>query len=72
MKIDTQATYTITFSVQAYWNEEGGMGHDTFGKVVDDLPAAILQLELAQISNPKLDWQIICDVTKQVSGGLVK
>lgn len=62
MDIKTTTTYNITFSVRAFWNEEGGMGEDWFGKPVSELPEAIHLLELARVSQPNEDWIIACDV----------
>lgn len=67
MKINIQSSYNITFGVQAFWNEEGGMGSDSFGKQCDNIQTALVQLELAQVAEPNVEWIIVCGVEKQVS-----
>jgi len=67
MKIRITVSHIVTFSVQAFWNEEGGMGHESFGKDCDDLYDALIQLELAKTNAPDIDWIIVCNVTKQSS-----
>ena len=69
MKIETKTTHVLTFAVEAFWNEEGGMGSDSFGDTYSDLPAAIHALELARAAEVKRnkhdvqrDWIITIDV----------
>lgn len=63
-KITTE--HKITFQVKAFWNEEGGMGEEEFGPVVNDLPDAVQNLMLAKISKPKEPWIIVAEVITSV------
>lgn len=67
MKITVTKTHEVAFQVEAFWAEEGGMGHESFGSEVSTIEEAIVQLELANISNAKNDWIITCNVTTKVS-----
>jgi len=75
MKLTKKATYIISFQVEAFWNEEGGMGSSTFGPTTNTLEDAIHQLELAR-STDQVDkstygdtpWVIVCYVTTEVKG----
>jgi len=65
MNLTTKTSHVITFTVEAFWNEEGGMGSDTFGEPTGELPVAVRTLELARISGgiPKgVEWVIVADV----------
>lgn len=67
MEIKTTTTHKIKFRIRAFWSEEGGMGEDSFGKEVNELPEALRLLELANASRPDENWMIVCDVdTKTV------
>jgi hypothetical protein len=66
MKISKTVNYTITFSVQAYWSEEGGMGHSCHSEGWNELIDAIAALEYAENNNPDHDWEIIANVAKVV------
>lgn len=72
MELSTNITHTITFSIQAFWNEEGGMGQDTFGEDCGSLNEAVVLLDLAQIKEPKLDWIITCNTFKKIKPGQLK
>jgi len=69
MKIKTIKTHDISFHVKAFWNEESGMGEDSYGKVVHELHEAIEILELAKISDPKTDWIVVCYVDTKITTG---
>ena len=62
MEIKKTTKYTITFWVEAFWNEEGGMGHNHFGNKLDRIEDAIHNLELAKERNPDNSWIITCYV----------
>lgn len=70
MNLKTTTSHTVIFTVESFWSEEGGMGHDTFGKAVDALPEALHLLELARASDQLakgLDWVIVGNVKTVVS-----
>lgn len=67
MKLQTTTSHTISFTVEAFWNEEGGMGQDQYGEAVDTLQQAVRLLELARVKDPKTNWVIVCDVKTTVS-----
>lgn len=67
MTIKTTTSHTLTFAVEAFWSEEGGMGSDSYGQPTPDLPAAIRLLELARVEKPKTDWVITIDVKTTTS-----
>jgi hypothetical protein len=48
MKITTTTSHDISFSVEAFWHEERGMGNHRFGGFVKELPDALRLLELAK------------------------
>lgn len=64
MRISKTINYTITFSIEAHWGEEGGMGHDCHSEGWNELIDAITALEYAQNANPERDWQIIVNTQK--------
>lgn len=67
MELTTSTTHLITFSVQAFWDEEGGMGNDMYGDPVQELADAIRLLELARVGEKKKNkWVIVCDVETTV------
>ena len=53
MTLSKTTTHEITFTVEAFWDEEGGMGNDSFGDEQKDLPSAVQLLELARVARPK-------------------
>ena len=67
MNIKTTTSHAITFTVEAFWDEEGGMGHDQYGEAAQDLPQAIRILELARVAQPQTDWCIVADVKTTVA-----
>ena len=69
MRISTTIVHTVTFSVRAFWSEEGGMGQDSFGPSCDTLIEALVHLDLANAQDPKTDWLIVCSTAKQVQQG---
>ncbi len=68
MRLTTTVTHEIDFTVSYFEATEGGMDHDTFGKAVKDMPAAVHLLELAQVQHPGHDWVIVAEVSTQVGG----
>ena len=67
MKISTNTTHDLTFAVEAFWSEEGGMGCDSFGNKCADLHQALHLLELAKAQDSKIDWIITINVKTVVS-----
>jgi hypothetical protein len=67
MNIKTTTSHAITFTVEAFWSEEGGMGQDQYGEAVQELPQAIRLLELARVATPAMDWKIVVHVTTTTS-----
>lgn len=67
MEITKTTKHSITFSVEAHWNEEGGMGCDTFGNSVKTIEEAVELFDLACISSPSQDWFIMGTVEKTVA-----
>lgn len=68
MKIETRVSHNITFTVEAFEAQEGGMDHDSFGKEVQTIAEAIEILRLAKISSNS-NWIIVCNVTTLVLEG---
>ena len=67
MTIKTTTSHNLIFSVEAFWNEEGGMGHEQYGKDVKELTEALHLLELARVAQSAYDWAIVCRVETKVS-----
>jgi hypothetical protein len=67
MNIKTTTSHTISFTVEAFWSEEGGMGQDQYGEPVQELPQALRLLELAQVAQSKTNWVIVASVKTQVT-----
>lgn len=70
MTITHSIVTELKFSVESFWNEEGGMGHDTFGKPVDTIEEALFNLQLAQRQPNQTDfessnWVIVATEVKQ-------
>lgn len=53
MNLTTEIKTTITFKVEAFWNEEGGMGSDSFGGDYKTLEEAVFALHLAKAEDAK-------------------
>lgn len=68
MKISVTSSYQISFQVAYHEQTEGGMNYGEFGPETDAIEKAITYLELAQIDQPKTEWVIVCNVTKNVNG----
>lgn len=66
MNISITTSHTVVFTVQAFWDEEGGMGQDQYGKGVSELADAIRMVDLARIADPKREWVIVGTVTTSV------
>jgi len=68
MKITTTTHHELTFTIEAFWAEEGGLGHEVFGSTVKTLEEAITLLGLARAStatqtqNDTNDWKIVIEV----------
>lgn len=62
MNLKTTTSHAITFTVEAFWDEEGGMGQSQYGEGVQELAQAVRLLELARIAQPKEPWRIVADV----------
>ncbi len=67
MEITKTTKHLISFSVEAHWDEEGGMGCDSFGGSVKTIEEAVELFDLACISNPNQDWFIMGTVEKSVA-----
>ena len=70
MKMQVTTTYELEFSVQAFWDEEGGMREESFGDPTNDLNDAIRLLELAKATKKlsyDLEWIIVCKVKTSVT-----
>jgi hypothetical protein len=65
--ITTTTTHDLVFKVEAFWDEEGGMGTDSYGGPVKELSDAVHLLELARASQPKMDWIITIEVKTKVT-----
>lgn len=65
MKISKTINYEISFSIEAHWSEEGGMGHEVFASGMLDMIEAINALEFAEVKDSNLDWQIIVNIDKK-------
>lgn len=59
MEIKKTTSHSITFTIEAFWDEQGGMGTDQYGESVGELHQAVHLLELAKVAKPKTDWKII-------------
>ncbi len=76
MIVSTTKTQTLTFTVEAWWAEEGGIGNDHFGSEVKTLAEALVLLELAKVKEsyqsprgphgPIVDWKIVVHVKTAV------
>ncbi len=62
MTLQTTITHKLTFAVEAFWDEEGGMGRDEYGTDQSELSEAVRLLELARVAFPKTRWIITCNV----------
>ncbi len=60
MKIQTTTTHEVTFTIESFWHEEGGMGHDQSGGDYNDLPQALRALELVHGQSKHPEWVIVC------------
>ena len=62
MNIEVKRKHKITFRVEAFWSEEGGMGRDEFPspnpQPCETIEAALHRLEFAREADPKTRWII--------------
>ena len=63
MKLSVTTSHTVQFSVEAFWSEEGGMGHDSYGTPQNTLEEAIRLLDLVRSKDDKTPWVIVAHVT---------
>ncbi len=59
MKTSVTKTFEIIFTVEAHWNEEGGMGSDQYGGECAELAQALSLYEIALTCRPNTDWRIV-------------
>lgn len=67
MEITKTTKHSITFTIEAHWSEEGGMGCDSFGSAVKTIEEAVELFDLACVSRPSQDWFIMGTVEKTVA-----
>lgn len=65
MKINKTISYDISFSIEAHWSEEGGMGHEVFASGILDMLEALNALEYAEVKDSEQNWQIIVNIDKK-------
>lgn len=63
MKFTNTTVTELLFSVESFWPEEGGMGHEQYGEQISEMTQAIRIYELACIAKPKTDWKIVVNVS---------
>ena len=66
MNITKTTTHKLRFTVEAFWNEDLGMGHQDFGQAVETIEQAVETLQLAEIHDPKLEWVIVARVSTYI------
>ena len=66
MKIKTTLEKTVTFSIEAYWNEEGGMGERVFVNGISSIEEAVVALDKANYIQNDMDWIIVGRVTEVI------
>lgn len=57
----------MTFSIEAFWAEDGMLEQTFYIRGLRTLPDAIIALEKANISNPRQDWKILATIESEVS-----
>lgn len=67
MKLTKTTVHDITFSVEAFWDEEGGMGHECMVSGLQTLAEAVEAYERACLTRSDLTWIIAADVSTKVS-----
>ena len=68
MKIVVKTSHVLVFTIEAFWHEEGGMGHEVFGTPQNTLEDAVYQLELAKaFETLDTDWVIVVKVKTKVN-----
>ena len=72
MQIKVTKSHKITFQVQYFLAEEGGMDNEAFGEPVESIEKAIALLELAKANDKINPWIITAEVVTAVSGEPVK
>ncbi len=66
MKLSVTTTHELTFAVEYFHQEEGGMSNERFGEGRQTLQEAIELLTIAKNHSPKNDWIITVDVKTTV------
>lgn len=67
MKLTQTTEHEITFTVESFWSEEGGMGQNEYGKQVNTLEEAIHLLELARVArSTNTEWIIVGRVATKI------
>lgn len=67
MKITKTTEHTITFSVQYFYPNEGGMDNEQYGKEVATIEEALELYSLACIAQPNEGWVIVGEVEKKIT-----
>jgi hypothetical protein len=67
MQITTTTNHAIAFTIEAFWDEEGGMGRSQFGDSTQTLEEAVHLLEVARTQKKTLlpdgaEWVIVGNV----------
>lgn len=74
MKITVTKTYELTYSVEYFHPNEGGMDEGNYGSPVKTIEEAVMLLELARTPAPTnynhgADWIIVVRVETKLTGG---
>ena len=67
MQLEITTKHTVTFTVEYFEGQEGGMDTEQYGDEVNSIEAAIDLLKLAQVANKKQDWIIVGRVQTLIS-----
>ena len=67
MQLEITTKHKVTFTVEYFESQEGGMDTEQYGDEVNSIEAAIGLLKLAQVNDKKQDWVIVGRVETLIS-----
>ena len=67
MEIKVTKKHKVTFAIEYFEGQEGGMDSDTFRHGIETIEEAVAALEMAQVNRAGHDWIITAEVTTTIS-----
>jgi len=69
MEIKVTKKHKVTFAIEYFEGQEGGVVCDTFRSGIGTIEEAIAALEMAEVNRAGHNWIITAEVTTSISAG---